>query len=315
MPSRSPYRVAVAACATLFLAACGRPGGGEASQVLAKVNDAEISVHQVNFVLQRQPGLQSAQLEAASKQALEQLIDQEIAVQKALKLKLDHEPVVMQALSEARREVLARAYASRVAESAPRPEPAEIRAYYDAKPALFAQRKVYLLQELLVQADDTQIAALRERVGTARSMPEILDYLKNHALSVRTSQTTQPADALPTALAERMAALHDGQAVMMPAAGGARIVFIGGSRPAPVSLEHATPAIAQVLAAQRRRDAVATEMRTLRQASAVKYVGRFSAAPASAPALTVLPSTSPASGASSGDVDAAALNKGLSGLR
>ena len=87
-----------------LLAGCGGGGdkGEKASQTAAKVNKEEITVHQINFVLQQQRGLKPEQAEAASKQILERLIDQELALQKALEQKLDREPRVVQQIEAAR---------------------------------------------------------------------------------------------------------------------------------------------------------------------------------------------------------------------
>ena len=72
------------ACLAIVLASCGGASKDKpASQVAAKVNKEEISVHQINFVLQQQRGLKADQADAASRQVLERLIDQEIAIQKA----------------------------------------------------------------------------------------------------------------------------------------------------------------------------------------------------------------------------------------
>ena len=97
---------------TLVLGACGDrpPEKKAASQVAAKVNDGEISVHQINFVLQRTPNIPAAKAEAAKRQVLESLIDQELAVQQAMEAKLERTPNVMQAIESARREILARAF-------------------------------------------------------------------------------------------------------------------------------------------------------------------------------------------------------------
>ena len=111
--------VAVASTA-LLLAGCG--GNKEtASQTAAKVNRDEITVHQINFVLQQQRGLRPEQADAAGKQILERLIDQQLALQKAGDLKLDREPAVVQQMEAAKREILARAYLEKVGEGAAKP--------------------------------------------------------------------------------------------------------------------------------------------------------------------------------------------------
>ncbi len=74
---------AVLVVASAFvLAGCGDKKGKMASQTAVKVNKEEITVHQINFVLQQQRGLKPEQAEAASKQILERLIDQELALQR-----------------------------------------------------------------------------------------------------------------------------------------------------------------------------------------------------------------------------------------
>ena len=89
----------VLACAAL-LAACGGGDGDKkpATQVAAKVNSGEISVHQVNQVLQRQPGLKPEQVQAVSRRVLDGLVDQELAIQQATEQKLDRDPRVVSAI-------------------------------------------------------------------------------------------------------------------------------------------------------------------------------------------------------------------------
>ena len=62
----------------------GQPDCGQGEQ-------EEITVHQISFVMQQQRGLKPEQADAASRQILERLIDQELAVQKTDELKLDRD--------------------------------------------------------------------------------------------------------------------------------------------------------------------------------------------------------------------------------
>jgi len=129
----------------LLVAGCGEKEEAVASQTAVKVNKDEITVHQINFVLQQQRGLRPEQTDEASRQILERLIDQEVTLQRAEDLKVDRDPRVVQALEAARREIISRAYLEKVGENAPQPLPDEIRKYYEDKPALFSQRRIYSL--------------------------------------------------------------------------------------------------------------------------------------------------------------------------
>ena len=149
--------------AAALAAGCGEkePAEGKATQSAARVNDTEITVHQINQILERQPGLRPEQADTASRNILEGLIDQQLAVAKAEEQKLDRDPQVMQLLEATRRNILARTYIERAAASgAGTPTTEEIRKYFDEKPALFSQRKVYALQEFTVPTSPEQSLSL-----------------------------------------------------------------------------------------------------------------------------------------------------------
>ena len=114
MPSPQRRLVAAMACA-LLLVGCGADAPVADSQVAVRVNKGEISVHQVQAVMKRQPRLAAEQVNAASSRVLEALIDQELAAQAAVDKGLERDPDVVQALQLARREVLARAYQEQLA--------------------------------------------------------------------------------------------------------------------------------------------------------------------------------------------------------
>jgi|HigsolmetaAR202D_1030399.scaffolds.fasta_scaffold00205_26 EpsD family peptidyl-prolyl cis-trans isomerase len=313
--------VAAAVISALLAAGCGERGSDKpASQVAAKVNKGEISVHQINFVLQRQHGLKQEQAEAASKAVLEKLIDQELAVQRAAEMKLDRDPRVVQALEAARREILARFYLEKVAEAAAKPTPEEIKAYYDNKPALFRERRVYNLQEVAIKAEPDRLPEIEQRLKAATSSAEFLEYLKASGIDFAVNQAARAAEQLPLGLLDAFHELKDGQALMVPSPSGAQAIFVLASREMPVDEVRARPAIEQFILNERKRKLIEEDMKALRASAQIEYLGKFADAGAAGGAAAAAPAAPTATDASrvtttDADDDAAAINKGLSGIK
>ena len=302
---------AVALASSVFLlAGCGDKKKDKlASQTAVKVNKEEITVHQINFVLQQQRGLKPEQADAASKQILERLIDQELAIQKAEVLKLDRDRRVMQQLEAAKREIVARAYLDKAGEAASKPTAQEIAKYYEANPALFKERRIYSLQEIAIEAKPEQVPQLRTQLANAKSINDFVEYLKANDFRFSANQAVRAAEQLPLASLGTFAAMKDGQTILSPSASGAQVIVLAGSRAQPVTLEQATPAIEQFLLNDRKREILAKDMKSMREAAKIEYVGKFAegaAAAGSAPAAAAAP---PA--AASGVLDAATISKGM----
>ena len=291
-----------------LLSACGGGDKG-ASQTAAKINKDEVTVHQINFVLQQQRGLKPEQADTASRQILERLIDQQLALQKADDMKLDRDPRVVQQLEAARREILARAYAEKVGEGAAKPTPEEIKKYYDEKPALFSDRRVYSIQEIAIEATPAQMAELRENLAAAKNINQFIDYLKAKELRFNGNQAVRAAEQLPLNSLDTFARMKDGQALIVPTATGAQVVVLAGSRSQPVNEEQARPAIEQYLINERKRKLIEDDVKAMRAAAKIQYVGKFAtpAAPAPAGAATP-PAVAPA--ASEG-LSATDISKGM----
>lgn len=272
-----PVAVGVAVCMT----GCGERKT-EATQVAARVNQSDITVHQVNFVLQQDRSVRPDQLDVASKRVLETLIDQELAVQKSVELKLDRDPQVVQALEAARREVLARAYKERVTQGVTRAGSDEARNFYDATPALFKERRVYSLQELVIDAPPAKQAWVNERLAKAKTADEFAEALKAEGLRYTGSHSVKPAEQLPMGLVDRFSKMKDGESAVLSEAPSLRVVFIAASRIEPVSFERAAPAIEQYLATLAKRRAIDDNLKALRTAAQISYQGKFVGGPGAA---------------------------------
>ena len=316
---------ALAAAATLMvvLAGCGGGKGDKAPQTAARVNKEEITVHQINFVLQRQQGLKPEQAEAAGKQVLERLIDQELAVQKAEDLKLDRDPRVVQQIEAAKREIIARAYVDRVGESVAKPTNEEIAKYYNDKPALFKDRRIYSLQEIAIEAKPEQFQLIREKLQAAKSMAEFADFLKAGDFRFNGNQAVRAAEQLPLAGLEAISRMKDGDSAISQNPTGLTVLFLVGSRSQPVDETRARPAIEAFLSNQRKGELVQQDLKALCIGAKIEYIGKFAegvpAAGASAPAVATTPAITPAptpapvaapAPAASG-LDAGTISKGM----
>jgi EpsD family peptidyl-prolyl cis-trans isomerase len=267
--------VVVATVLTLALTGCGDRKDKPATQTAARVNREEITVHQINYVLQQQRALAPEQAASASKQVLERLIDQELALQKATEQKLDRDPRVVQQIEASRREIVARAYLEKIGAGAPKPSPEEIKAYYDANPALFSERRIYNLQELAIECKPEELNDLRAKLGAAKDLNAFVEYLKASNIRFAGNQAVRPAEQLPLTSLSTISKMKDGQAIFNAAPNGALVVFLAGSRSQPVDEARARPAIEQFLLNERKRKVIEDDLRALRSTSKIEYVGEF----------------------------------------
>ena len=71
------------AMAVLVLAGCDKEEKKDATQVIAKVGDAEVTVHQLNHALSRLQGIKPEQAELARQKLAKSLVDQQVLVRKS----------------------------------------------------------------------------------------------------------------------------------------------------------------------------------------------------------------------------------------
>ncbi|MBW8778669.1 MAG: EpsD family peptidyl-prolyl cis-trans isomerase [Burkholderiales bacterium] len=277
---------AVALAATLLLAAC-TGHKKDATQAAARVDGAEITVHQINYRLQRERGLRPEQQDAASHKILEQLIDEQLLVEKAEKVKMDKEPGAQQAVDAARREVLARAYMEQSAQSVPAPTDAAVHAYFEDNDALFAHRRVYTLQEYLAKLPEDRIPALRALVEGGKSPAEVEAWFKAQGVQYRGQETTQPAERIPLNSLKTLATIPDGHGLVASAGNQVHVTYVASSVLAPVDYARAKPAIGQFLSVEARRKATEGNLGALRSVAKVTYAAPYQALAVSASTFSI----------------------------
>ncbi len=251
------------------------------TQVAARVDAEEITVHQLNNVLARMPNLPPEAVERAKKEVLDRLIDQQLARQQAIARKLDRTPAVQQAIEAAKNEILARAYLDQVTASQPGPTDEEVRKYYAEHPELFAQRRLFSLEEISLPGT-AEVAGLRELAAKARSMQEISDWLSARNVRFAANRGVRAAEQLPLELLPRLHAAKDGDILLIDTPGARQIVRVTASRSEPVAEATAAPRIRQYLANRRASEAIAKEMKQLKDGAKIEFLGEFAGGAAAA---------------------------------
>lgn len=249
-------RTMIALCLPMLLIAC-EPAN---TQALARVNGVEIS----------------AKHSTMTTQALEKVIDRELLVQKALEAGLDKDPAVAESIDNARRQVLAQAYVERVAANRSKASRDEVRAFYNDNPALFAERRIYRVRELVVSAP-------AETIGSG-DMDQIVAALKARGARYTLTTQTQPAEELPLAFLPKLSRMKAGEVAVFPHPPvGSSVIELIHAEDAPLSAEQANALIEQFLAGRKRLEVAAAEVKKLREGARIEYVAQVKTQPRTSP--------------------------------
>lgn len=297
---------------TIGLAGCGSSEKKDASQVAAKVNGNEITIYQINQVLSHAKGVTEANAAKARHEILDKLIDQELAVTKATDAKLDRTPEVVMALDAARREILARAYYEQVASGAAHVEDAEVRRYFDAHPDLFTNRRIYSLVDIAFKTDDKAVALVKEMIANNKSMQDIAQTLKTNGTVFEAHNYTSAAEQLSLDLLPSIAKLSDGQTGVILGGQVAHVINVIKSKQEPVTFEIASPQIQKYLTAESKQKLVVAEIKRMKDAAKIEFVGEFKTTDVPAP---VAAPTSDAKAAADKAAEADSIAKAAAGIK
>jgi len=274
---------ALAFSLTLGLAACdGQDGKKPAGLVAARVNATEIPVQQVDFVVAHTVAATASPEQAPKirREILDKLVDQQLAVEQALEKKLDRSPEVLMAFEAARREILARAYIEQLAAGLGKPTPEEARKYYAEHPQLFAERRIYSIQEIVLPASAGLAAKLDEMLAAGKPIGEIAGWLKNKGIKFNVGSATRPAEQIPLELLPKVHALQDGQGLVIDSVQSTTVMRVLASQSVPVTEAAALPRIQQFLGNQRAAEAAERELKALKAKAKITYQGEFAASAA-----------------------------------
>ncbi len=271
--------------ALIFTAGCGKSEEkAVASQVAAKVNTTEITVYQLNSVLARTPNVTPATEHRVKREILDNLIDQQLAKQKAIENKLDRSPNVLQMLEAAKTEILARAYLEQISTAQTKPTEEEVKRYFDEHPDLFTQRRIYSIEEISLPVQPGIADALREQTAKLRSMQDIAAWLRSREIQFTANSGVRAAEQLPLDYIAIMRAMKDGETRVFELRGSVQVIRVVASKHVPVTQAAVAPKIRQFLFGQVSSAAVAREMKQVKEVAKIEYIGEFAVTPEEADA-------------------------------
>ena len=295
-PSRSrPLRprgadraLAIALVASVaLLAGCNKNEEKPATQVVAKVGKVEITVHQLNDGIRKVSPVPAEQAASANRAVLERLIDQEVTLQKAADQNLDRDSRVVQDIEAARREIISRAYLDKIGAGTPKPIPAEVAAYYEGHPALFKERRVYSLQEVVIEATPEQVESLKKTLASSKTFVDFVNYLKatQHPLRGQRGGSRRRAAA---ACQHRPVREDEGRPGGLQRESGWR----AGSQPCRVAVAAGLTAAGdagdrEFLLNERKRNLIADDLQALRRGVPIVYMGDFAGSAPRSPLASV----------------------------
>lgn len=251
----------------LLLAGCGK-ARLEGSQVVARVDGDDISVHQLELAISRAQGGNPAPIDRET--MLDKLIDRQLAQRQALAQKLDRRPAVMLRLEEARRDVLAAAYAEEIATRHQPPDEQAVASFYAEHPALFAERKIYRLRELSVPREASALLELKARLERKENFEQTLAWLQRQPGNFGDQLVLRSAEQLPIELTEGLSRVGPGESITFSFARGLVVYQVLATQPAPLPWAAAQPLIREHLRKQHETLWLRQELQHLRDAASIE---------------------------------------------
>jgi EpsD family peptidyl-prolyl cis-trans isomerase len=252
------------------LAACSSGKGEQKSQVVARVNDAEITMLQLQAALTAKGGAQPTR--EATRQTVNSLVNEQLLVDAAIAGKLDRDPLIVQSVESARRQLLARAYLERSVFPKQDISVADQTAYYKGHPALFAQRRTYQL--ILYNIAQPVIAPdVMETLAAAHTAEAVSATLAAHSIEAETQSLTRAAEQLPVEQLPKFSVAEVGDIIVQPPQDGhITLMLVSGIQSSPLPFESAQPIIQQYLVNRRNLQALEAHLKQARATARIHYV-------------------------------------------
>ncbi len=274
--------IAVAVVMAMLLAGCGDKKKAAASQTAAKVNKDEITVHQINFVLQQQRGLRPEQADAAE-QADPGAADRP-GTGAAEGRRPQARPRPARGAADSR-PPSARSWPAptwrRSAKAPPSPRPKRSRSTTTTSPPSSRSAASTASRRSPSRPSPSRWTPCATQAERAKNIDDFIEYLKANDFKLRRQPGRARRRAVAAAQPGRVRQDEGRPGHPLPLGQRVQVIVLAGSRSQPVTEEQARPAIEQFLLNERKRKLIEDDVKAMRAAAKIEYVGKFAEAAAS----------------------------------
>lgn len=273
------------------LSACNHSdSGGKQTQVVAKVNGDEITVHQINGEMRRLQ-VPVANPQVVAKKMLDSLIDRQLLVQEAIKLNLDRTPEVVQLVDAARAQIYAQAYLARKVSALSAATDKEVQQFMTEHPEVFSRRKVFTTADIIFANDPAKINT--EKLQTlVNNAEELKSWLNSHQVHFEIAEETIPTEALPkeaVSLADQIKVgdllfMHDDIKVVARS--------IANIAEVPLTPQQATDMATKAVNERKRQQLILDELHRLKQLAQIEVLDPNLKSESSTSVVNVSPTSS-----------------------
>lgn len=257
-----------------LMVACGKKERAEkTSQSIVSVNGEDITFLQLNNELQRAK-VKPEQQTQAEKQIVAKLVDRQILVQASIKEKLDRNAQVLQAIENAKMQILAQSYLENKISSAPKPTVSEINDYRNKHADIFANRKVYVMEQVVFTENASLSNELEALSDTAKTIDEVTKWLTEHQMQYAQAKEARAAESLPPELLSKISKMAIGEIIFFKTNQRIMVSKMTDIVNKPISEADAKPIIERILLAQKRKQFADAEINRLRNAAEITYINQ-----------------------------------------
>ena len=271
--------------APLALAACGSNDAAPTGQVVANVDGEEITTTDLDSELNGATAPTPEGQKNLQRMALENIINRTILAKAAEAEGFAKGPEYAVIERKAKQAALVELLQRKLGGSIPQPGSEEIENFVAENPSMFANRRVFVVDQIIVPQATPDLAKALQPVKTLAEAQAVLQQR-----NIKANNTVGVIDALtiPPQAAAQIAALPPGEVFIIPSGPGLRINHVRSSQVDPITGDQARNIARELLTRQRTQTAMQSALAERIKAgrAKVKYNDAFAPpkAPAGAPA-------------------------------